>query len=664
MVRHNSTLFIFFAIIGSGILFPSLIFAQDRHISQSEPAESYFAAGIRAYDAGNFRSALQQFDLILDIGTVNQRTTAAYLMSSKSMIELGQNRDAIRRLRLFLDRFPRSSYQDDAYFTLGVANMRERRYDDALFNFLRALASTDRPGLAADSEPYIEQIIDRHLTLDQIRTIHNESRDEFERGYLALALAQRYIERGNINTARVLLERAVEELWQHPLIGEMRALLDRLDDGITLKIGAILPMFENRPNEPIRNLGREIYQGIQFAIDQHNAESEIQLYLDVRDSQRQPSLAARHVQDLVNDSEVIAILGPVFSDEAFATAGVANARGVPIITPTATANHIAAIGRYVFQTNPDYRTRGRAMARFAVEHLGYRNLAVLAPIDSHGQDIAEGFMDELRGLDEAFLVVNEWYRSGETNFRQQFYNIRSRGLLDSLHHFISFSGSIDREDMLKLAAYGIEPALLDSLTERESAIPVLELLGEDGIRIADSLGIAVITGDYYADSLDVPVESIDAIFLPITSKDEMGIVSAQIAYYNIQTQLLGTGEWYDFLALEENRRYVNGVYFTTDAYWDTEDSTFITFFDSFMERTGSRPNKNTMMGYDTMKLISMLIREGATTRDAIAGSLASGVFYRGIHSPIVVGENRVNAAMNILRYIRNQINKVDEIIIY
>jgi branched-chain amino acid transport system substrate-binding protein len=664
MVRHHSTLLFFLAIIGLGLLFPSLIFAQDRHLSRSEPAESYFSAGIRAYDEGNFRSALRQFDLILDIGTVNQRTTAAYLMSSKSMIELGRNRDAIRRLRLFLDRFPRSTYQDDAYFTLGVANMRERRYDDALFNFLRARASTDRPGLAGDSEPYIEQIIDRHLTLDQIRRIYDDSRDDFERGYLALALARRYIERGNINTARVLLERAIEEQWQHPMIGEMRTLLDRLDDGITLKIGAILPMFENRPDEPLRILGREIYQGIQFAIDQHNAESEIQLYLDVRDSQRQPSNAARHVQDLVNDSEVIAILGPVFSDEAFATAGVANARGVPIITPTATANNIAAIGRYVFQTNPDYRTRGRAMARFAVEHLGYRNLAVLAPIDSHGQDIAEGFMDELRELDEAFLVVNEWYRSGETNFRQQFYNIRSRGLLDSLHHFISFSGRIDREDMLKLAAYGIEPALLDSLTERESAIPVLALLGDDGIRIADSLGIAVITGDYYADSLDVPVESIDAIFLPITSKDEMGIVSAQIAYYNIQTQLLGTGEWYDFLALEENRRYVNGVYFTTDAYWDTDDSTFITFFDSFMERTRSRPNKNSLMGYDTMKLISMLIREGATTRDAIAGSLASGVFYRGIHSPIVMGENRVNAAMNILRYMRNQIGKVDEIIIY
>ncbi len=69
------------------------------------------------------------------------------------------------------------------------------------------------------------------------------------------------------------------------------------------------------------------------------------------------------------------------------------------------------------------------------------------------------------------------------------------------------------------------------------------------------------------------------------------------------------------------------------------------------------------MGYDTMKLLSMLITEGATTRDGIAEALSSGIFYRGIHSPIVMGRNRVNAAKNVLRYMAGEIIKVDEIIL-
>lgn len=649
------------------LLFPLFLnteaFSQDRQIVYSERAEEYFNAGIRSYELENYRAALQEFDNILDMGDITQRTTAAYLMSAKSMIELGYNRDAVRRLQRFFDRFPNSLYEDDAYFTTGVAYMRDRRYEDAIYMFLRTVEYTDKPALQGNAEAYLARIINNHLTLQELQGIYHETRAAFARGFLALALSQRYIERGNVATARSLLEDAVEEHWNHPLIGELRSVLENVEKGITIKIGVILPLFTGDQNKPLRYLGREMLQGIQFAVDEHNADSEIKIYLDVRDSRRLPSVAAQHVQELVNDSEVVAILGPVFSDEAFATAGVANARGIPIITPTATANHIADIGRYVFQTNPDYRNRGRAMARYAVEHLGYSTLGVLAPVDSHGQAIANGFIDEVNELSGAYIAVNEWYRTGETNFRQQFYTIRSRGLQDSLHLYISFSGSIDQEDVMKLAGFGVELSLLDSLIEKESAIPVVDLLGEDGPRIADSLGLKVITADLYADSLEVPVESIDAFYLPITSKDEMGIVSAQLAYYNIRTQLLGSGEWYDIFSLEENRRYVNGVYFTTDSYWDTEDSTYIKFFDSFVNKMRDRPTRNTLMGYDTMKLLSMLIQEGTTTRNGIAEALASGIFYRGIHSPIVMGRNRVNAAKNVLRYQNAEITKVGEIIL-
>lgn len=659
----SSTRLILFAVLLCGTTIQLGLHGQDRRVVYSEHAEELFRSALEAFENANYRSALRDFEMILEVGDVTHRTTAAYVMSGKALIELGQYRKAIRRLQRFLDRFPQSLYQDDAHFTIGVAYMHDRRYEDATYIFLRTIEHTDNPELRGMAEAYVSRIVDNHLTLDDLRSMYEAERSEFARGYLALVLSQRYIQRGNIRTAQTILENAVDRYWQHPLIGEMRSLLDTIDAGISIKLGVILPLFTDEPNEPLRTLGREILQGIQFAVDEHNAQSDIQLFLDVRDSQRQPSIAARHVQELVNDNEVVAIIGPVFSDEAFATAGVANARGVPLITPTATANHIAAIGRYVFQTNPDYRTRGRAMARYAVEHLGFSKLAVLAPVDSHGMDIAEGFIDEVNALPGAHIVVAERYRTGEANFSQQFYHIRTRGLQDSLHLYISFSGEIDQRDIMKLASQGIELSLLDSLVERQSAVPVVQLLGEDGPRIVDSLGINVITGDFFADSLDVPVRSIDAIFLPITTKDEMGIVSAQIAFYNVRTQLLGSGEWHNIIALEENRRYVDGVYFTSDAFWDTNDSTFIEFFNSFTAKYRNRPTRNTLKGYDTMKLISHLIQAGATSRDGLAEALSSGIFYRGIHSPIVIGRNRVNSAKNVLRYISGDIIKVDEIIL-
>jgi ABC-type branched-subunit amino acid transport system substrate-binding protein len=656
--RFIITFIIFLSVIYSFTAYP-----QDRHVLYSQRAEDLFRSGVYAYEQGNYNHALEDFNSILDIGDITHRTTAAYLMSAKSMIELGQNRDAFRRLTRFLDRFKNSLYEDDAYFTIGIALLRDGRYQDALYRFLVTVEKTNKIELRNQAQQYLSYITDNLITLSELEIMYDEARTEYDRGFFAYSLSKRYAARGNIATARSLLEHAVEEHWQHPLIGEFRLLLENIEKGVSLKIGVILPLMIDQPDDPLRLLGREMLQGIQFAVDEHNAKSDIRLYLDVRDSRRLPSVSARQVQDLVRDPEIVAIVGPVFSDEAFAAAGVANTSGVPLVTPTATANYIADIGRYIFQTNPDYRNRGRAMARYAVEQLGLSTLAVLAPIDSHGQDIANGFIEEVNRLDGAYIAVNEWYRTGETNFRQQFNTIRTRGLQDSMHLYISFSGPIRQEDIMKLASQGVSLSRLDSFVEKESIISVIDLLGEDGPRIVDSLGISVIRNDLYVDSLHIPIESIDAIYLPITSSDDMGIVSAQTAYYNIKAQLLGSGEWHDIYALEENRRYVNNAYFASDSFWDTNDSTYIEFFDLFTETMHSRPTRNTLIGYDTMKLVSMLVREGATSRDAIAEALSSGIFYRGIHSPIVMGKNRVNTAKSILRYVNNQIIKIGEIIL-
>jgi len=644
-------------------IYPFEAYPQDEGIVYSQRAEQYFTSGINAYQQENYRRALQEFDSILNIGDVTHRTTAAYIMSTKSMIKLGQNREAFRRLQRFIDRFQNSLYKDDAYFTMGVALMRDGRYQDALYRFLFTAENTGKSELRNQAEQNLTHIITNHITLSELEHMYAAARADYDRGFFALALSKRYITRGNIGTARALLEQTVEEHWQHPYIGELRSLLEDIDKGISMKIGVVLPLMIDQPDEPLRILGREMLQGIQFAVDEHNEQSDIKLYLDVRDSRRLPSVSARQVQDLVRDPEIVAIIGPVFSDEAFAAAGVANMVGVPLITPTATANYIADIGRYIFQSNPDYRNRGRAMARYAVEHLGFSTLAVLAPVDSHGQDIASGFIEEVNTLDGAYVAVSEWYRTGETNFRQQYSTIRKHGLQDSMHLYISFSGPIKQDDIMKLAGQGVSLSRLDSYVEKERIISVIDLLGEDGPRIADSLGISVIQGDLFVDSLHVPVESIDAIFLPITSRDDIGILSAQTAYYNIRAQLLGSGEWYDITALEENRRYVNNVYFASDSFWDTDDPTFIKFFDSFTETMQNRPTRNTLMGYDTMQLLSMLVRNGAINRDAIAEALSSGIFYRGIHSPIVMGKNRVNAAKNILQYVHGRIIKIDEIIL-
>ena len=70
------------------------------------------------------------------------------------------------------------------------------------------------------------------------------------------------------------------------------------------------------------------------------------------DSEKDPLVAAREIQPWLDDKEFIGIVGPIFSYEVSPVAGIANSRKIPLITPTATDNGIAAVRRLCFSGKP------------------------------------------------------------------------------------------------------------------------------------------------------------------------------------------------------------------------------------------------------------------------------------------------------------------------
>jgi len=57
------------------------------------------------------------------------------------------------------------------------------------------------------------------------------------------------------------------------------------------------------------------------------------------------------------DTTVKAVIGPVYSDEVSALASIADGDKLPMISPTATEVGLTKGNPYVFQANPDFRTR-------------------------------------------------------------------------------------------------------------------------------------------------------------------------------------------------------------------------------------------------------------------------------------------------------------------
>jgi ABC-type branched-subunit amino acid transport system substrate-binding protein len=631
-------------------------------VRYSREAESVFLEGLQRFKVNDFVGADEYFEKVVTQYPLSQRTSAAYLMAAKSLLQLRRYDESIRLVRDFLSSKSGSRYLADAHFTLGVGLYLSGRYEPATGEFVKVLESSSEKNLLDKAEPLLESICAEHLKAETIDRFYQAAVSPQVKFLLALELSERYAAAGRAEQARALLTPLLKQYPSVVYAARGRELLKKVEKRATLKIGAVLPLFLDSKEPTVGAIGAEMLQGIEYAIEESRSTSGVWVDLNYRDSEGDPAKATEGVRTLSRDKEIVAILGPVYSGEVTASANGANERGVPLVTPTANANGLASLGSYIFQANPDYDLRGRAAAQFAMQQLGLQTFALLAPSDSYGKLMAESFAVEVGRLGGK-VIATEWYLRGATDLQEQFLGLRKAARAEVAEPVISFAGRVDPSEVEKFSRAGVTRELLDSLLASKAKVGVSALLGSDGSHIADSLGIPTSKEVPELDSLENAITTIDGLYLPIAGPEEIGILSSQLVYYNFKTQIIGTGDWYNPVELDANRRYTSGVIFESDTYVDATDSTYLKFFDGFYQKANARPTKNTLFGYDTAKLLLSVISSGALSRESIAASLHGVRDFRGLHSLISFNERRVNSALNILRYKGGEVKKLADVVV-
>jgi len=261
-----------------------------------------------------------------------------------------------------LDLYPQSTYRDDAHYTLALDYFRMGRYEDATSECLVALQTSHEKQLITRSEKLVEILTSSYLTLPELQRLQSDAKSDEMKSLITIRIAEKLLRTGDIAAAEEMLHKTALLPSRIKYVSEALAMLEQLENR-GMKIGVVLPLMLKAESPSTRALGVEFLEGIQLAVEEYNQKVPLKIILEVRDTERDPSIAARLVADLCTDEKVSAIIGPISSNEVFASAGIANERGVPLISPTATANGIAAIGSFIFQANPDYDIEG-AMLRY------------------------------------------------------------------------------------------------------------------------------------------------------------------------------------------------------------------------------------------------------------------------------------------------------------
>ena len=165
--------------------------------------------------------------------------------------------------------------------------------------------------------------------------------------------------------------------------------------------------------------GADTRLGIELALEQVNASGGVrgkQVRLVVADDKSLPGETTQKVQELIDREKVIAILGEVASSRSMIGGLLANAKRVPMVTPSSTAVDVTKGRPYVFRTCFTDAQQGEAAARFVFERQHKTRVGILYTAqDTYASGLANRFAQSFEALGGHVVAVKA-YQLGETNY--------------------------------------------------------------------------------------------------------------------------------------------------------------------------------------------------------------------------------------------------------
>jgi branched-chain amino acid transport system substrate-binding protein len=230
--------------------------------------------------------------------------------------------------------------------------------------------------------------------------------------------------------------------------------------------------------------GQSSHNGTLLAIEEINAAGGIlgkQIELITEDDQSRQGEPATVVKKLIARDGVVALLGEVASSRSLEGAQVAQAEGIPMVTPSSTNPAVTETGDYIFRVCFIDPFQGTVMAKFARETLRANRVAVMTSVSNAYSVGLSSFFKERFAADGGTIAVEQRFTEGDKDFRAQLTAIRSVGV-----------------DAVFVPGYYTEAALI-AKQARELGITV-PLFGGDGWEAPQLLEIGgeAMNGTYFS----------------------------------------------------------------------------------------------------------------------------------------------------------------------
>lgn len=572
----------------------------------SAPPDSYcnqvkkeLSKALSSYSEGAYLEALSRFEELVQNFPQDSHFSIFKLMIAKCHYNLENFPQAEKAFKDFLKEFPKSRYSPLCHFYLGNIKYLNGKHLNSALEFTRALEEGDKKTKKVAFESLLP-LLKIKLEQSELEKLAQENKDREIYPEILFWCGKREFKLGNYSKAEKIFEDYLVSSPDGPRAEEVKEYLELasrlLEKGIG--IGVLAPT-----SGPYAEYGESMIRGIKLALE----ESDRKVKLFIRDTQGDPIQATLVSRKLIREDQVSAIIGPLRSECTIGASATAQNYKVPLITPTSNQEGIADLGDFIFQFSPSIQKIGERIAQFAVKELNIRKIVILSPDDTYGEDACQGFETKVKELG-AIILAKEVYTPESTDFSPQLKKIRE----------ILWKEKMEREG------------------------------GFDSTKYLDRFGKPILKED-------ISVE-VDGFFLPIYPED-VALIPPQIAFFEIQTRLLGTESWGQKDILNLSQQFTEGVVFASDFYQEKNSNSVSGFKTNFELLYKKSPDKAAFLSYDAMRVLLTSLKS-ASSPDTIKDNLLKIKGFKGTRSEIGFNPDGENTNIGIYLFQDGEIKRL------
>lgn len=284
-------------------------------------------------------------------------------------------------------------------------------------NLDAALSWLDK-GYAAQPGPEDQKLLD-HEAFSLALTLDGPSVDQALQAStsqrLVPFLLYRQIQLRPPQGRRDALLKLMSQYPQHPVTRkieeELRGVMVPSGPADPNRLGCMVPL--SGPHAPH---GRRIVKGVALALrhwEKMYRGSPARLVL--ADTQANPDVTVNALNHLVNDEQVLAVLGPLSPRSAEAIMPLANEHGIPVISLTE-KRQVSSQTPFLLHAFLDHQDMIGTLLTYCRNVLGYKNFGILYPEEPYGKALREIFIKKVQETGGT-LVADVPYASGMTDFK-------------------------------------------------------------------------------------------------------------------------------------------------------------------------------------------------------------------------------------------------------